>query len=146
MGDARSEDQWVSVRVLNRMRKNDISFKNAALSWGKFYSGSKSNEISAATVDETVVHTGITKSADSCGRSGAASGVEDHLDLYDGTKKICTLYWNCPWGSAVNDFQVRDYSAVTSDYSVAVENWNRKDGPLGNVDIAVSLLGVREKR
>lgn len=33
MGDARSEDQWVSVRVLNRMRKNDISFKNAALSW-----------------------------------------------------------------------------------------------------------------
>ncbi|KAK1252083.1 hypothetical protein MKX08_003270 [Trichoderma sp. CBMAI-0020] len=139
--DVRTEDQWASIRVFNRMRKNDISFQNAALSWGKFYSGPKSNEISAATVDETVVHPGITKSADSCGRSGALSGVEGHLDLYDGKTKICTLYWDCPWGSAINDFEVRDYSPTKSDYSVVVENWKRKDGPLGNVDVTVALLG-----
>lgn len=33
MGDVRSEDQWVSLRVFNRMRTHDIEFKNASLSW-----------------------------------------------------------------------------------------------------------------
>ncbi|KAL6890045.1 Aegerolysin domain-containing protein [Trichoderma evansii] len=120
MGGVRTEDQWVSIRVYNRMRKNDISFKNANLLWGKFYSGSKSNEISATEVDKIVVLPGTTKSADSSGRAGAWSGTEGTLDLYDGSTKIC-------------------YDPLTSDYSVAVESWPRT-GALGNVDITVALF------
>ncbi|KAL7966835.1 aegerolysin type hemolysin [Trichoderma sp. SZMC 28014] len=140
MGDVRSEDQWVSLRVFNRMRTHDIEFKNASLSWGKWYSGSKSNEISAATVDETVIHPDITKSADSCGREGSWSGVQGSLDLYDGKTKICTLWWDSPWGSAINEFQVFDYSAKTSPYAVSIGTWRQRDGPLGNIDISVALL------
>lgn len=32
-GEVRTEDQWISIRVYNRMRKNDVSFKNAKLAW-----------------------------------------------------------------------------------------------------------------
>lgn len=85
------------------------------------------------------MHPGITKSADSCGRAGAWSGTEGTLDLYDGTTKICRLYWSCPWGQAANDFQVIGYDPAKSDYSVAVESWSRT-GALGNVDITVALF------
>ncbi|KAH8127534.1 Aegerolysin-domain-containing protein [Trichoderma asperelloides] len=140
-GEVRTEDQWISIRVYNRMRKNDVSFKNAKLAWGKFYSGSKSNEISAAEVDKIVVSPDATKSADSCGRSGALSGTQGSLDLYDGTTRICSLSWDCPWGASTNNFQVSNYVPQSSDYSVAVASWNRGPGAIGNVDITVAKLG-----
>lgn len=80
-----------------------------------------------------------TKSADSCGRSGATSGTEGTLDLYDGKTKICTIYWSCPWGTTVNDFQIRGYEPTRSDYSVTVGTWART-GALGNVDITVAMF------
>jgi hypothetical protein len=86
------------------------------------------------------VHPGIRRSVNSCGRSDSSTGVEGYLDLYDGTTRICTLHWNNPQGSSANEFEVLNYDSSASDYSVIVGNWNSGHGPLGNVDIVVTLL------
>jgi hypothetical protein len=84
---------------------------------------------------------GTVESVDSCGRQGSASGTEGTIDLYDGDTRICTLYWNSPWGSNYNEFEIRNYDAETSDFSVSVASWNTGPGALGDVDVTVSKQG-----
>lgn len=78
---------------------------------------------------------------ESCGRSASPTGTEGHIDLYNGDNKICRLYWNCPYWTSANKFEIRDYDPGTSDYSVNASDWNPGPGPIGRVTIVVSIMG-----
>jgi hypothetical protein len=54
--------------------------------------------------------------------------------LYDEDAKICTIYWDCPWGSKTNSFVSRD---VNKAYVVGVGPWNSYGGAIGNVTVEV---------
>lgn len=108
---------------------------------GKFHkTGNKDAEISASEINSIVIPPGSSSDVSSCGRSDSPSGTEGTIDLYDGSTKICTVYWNCPWGSKSNDFQIRDRNS-SAGYMVSVGDWNRDSGALGTVEIEVGRRG-----
>ncbi|KAH7905705.1 putative Asp-hemolysin precursor [Hygrophoropsis aurantiaca] len=127
--------QWVVLEITNSL-KGPIKIQNAKLIWGKFYqNGNKDVELSPDEIDQIVIPPGETRSVSSCGRSGAPSGTEGSIDLDDDTTKICTLYWNCPWGSPTNDFALQD---VNQEYVVTHGPWNQTGGAIGNIAIKVA--------
>ncbi|KAF1933691.1 Aegerolysin family protein [Didymella exigua CBS 183.55] len=131
--------QWVVIHIINSFRQGTISLKNAQAMWGKFYkNGNKDAEIGAGEVNETTVAAGSEADISSCGRSDAASGTEGKVDVFDGDTQVCTIYWNCPWGSKSNDFQIQNRN---NDYGITVGEWNRDSGALGKVDVDVSKKG-----
>ncbi|CCM04537.1 uncharacterized protein FIBRA_06718 [Fibroporia radiculosa] len=140
LGDTKSNAprayaQWVSMLIKNLLGNASIKVQNANVSWGKFYEdGNKDREISAGKVNSIVIAPNFTATVAACGRANAASGTEGTIDLYDGTTRICTLYWNCPWGSKRNDFEKRN---VNSSYMVTIGPWNPDSGAIGNVNIDV---------
>ena len=73
----------------------------------------------------------------SCGRSDASSGTEGSYDIYDGDSRVCSIYWNCPWGSKTNAFTV---SNIPEDYMVQATGQNLDSGALGTVSIKVAKL------
>lgn len=70
----------------------------------------------------------------SCGRSDSASGTEGYFDVYDGDTHVCHVYWDCPWGSKTNKFQVTD---VSDDYGVTPAGANLDSGAVGTVTIKI---------
>jgi len=106
------------------------------LSRGKFYQGDKDNEISADTVNKTVIGPSQKDGPYSCGREQSPSGTEGTIDLYDATEKICTIYWNCPY-AGLNKFEVRDKN---STYWVEHGNIS-PDGELGEVLVETGKKG-----
>ncbi|KAH7920735.1 putative Asp-hemolysin precursor [Leucogyrophana mollusca] len=128
-------DQWVVLEITNSLG-SPLKIQNASLSWGKFHkNGDRDYEISPEEVDKIVIPAGSEHSVSSCGRSHSPSGTEGTIDLYDDTTKVCTLYWNCPWGSSANNFEVQD---VNQGYIVTHGPWNAVAGPLGNIKIKVA--------
>ncbi|KAB2573789.1 hypothetical protein BFW01_g1210 [Lasiodiplodia theobromae] len=132
--------QWVILRIINRLQIKRISVKNARLDWGKFHqNGNKDEEITPAAVNAVTVGAGQTTDVSSCGRSDAPSGTEGTLDLYDGDTKICTLYWNCPWGAKYTDFRIQDgnWDSYTLSAGGPKSNigWS---GALGEIEVEIS--------
>lgn len=76
-----------------------VTLKNVVLHWGKFYIGSKDNQISPDTLEGKVIKSGESYTFGACAREKASSGTEGSFDLYDGETKIGNYYWDCPWGS-----------------------------------------------
>ncbi|KAH7905359.1 Aegerolysin family protein [Hygrophoropsis aurantiaca] len=133
--------QWVVLTVTNSFKDRPIMIQNASLSWGKFYqNGNKDAELSPNTIDQIVIPPGSQHSVSSCGRSDASSGTEGTIDLYDDTVKVCTLYWNCPWGSKTNNFEIRNVNKV-GGYIVSNGPWNPSGGALGNIAIEAAIKG-----
>ncbi|KAH7923061.1 Aegerolysin family protein [Leucogyrophana mollusca] len=133
--------QFVVLRVKNSFRTRNIKLQKASLKWGKFHEdGNKDNEIEPDTVNGIVIPAGATGVISACGRSDASSGTEGTVDLYDDETKICTLYWNCPWGSKTNNFAVQGRNS-DAGYMVSVGTWNRDGGALGHIDIEVAIRG-----
>ncbi|KAI1754387.1 Asp-hemolysin [Xylaria castorea] len=139
MASAQAYAQWVDIVVQNAFLSGSIQIKNASLDWGKFYEGGdKDNEISTSDVDKIVIQAGDEAHIYACGRESAASGTEGSIDLYTDSTFICTIYWDCPWGSKYNDLQIRNRN---KDFPVSVGSWNREDGALGQVDVEIAKKG-----
>ncbi|CCM04547.1 uncharacterized protein FIBRA_06728 [Fibroporia radiculosa] len=134
-GAPRAYAQWISMQIKNLLGNASIKIQNADAKWGKFYKdGNKGDELSSGTINGIVIAPNFTSTVAACGRSSASSGTEGTIDLYDGTVRICTLYWNCPWGKKSNKFEKRN---VNSNYLVTIGSWNSDSGAIGNVNIDV---------
>ncbi|KAH7903151.1 aegerolysin type hemolysin [Hygrophoropsis aurantiaca] len=124
----------VVLDITNSLGSRPIKIQNATILWGKFHrKGDPMYELSPEEIDKIVIPAGSDQSVSSIGRTGAASGVEGTIDLYDDTTKICTLYWNYPWAGPTDSFEIRD---VNKAYNVT-------HGPLGpgqrNISIDVAI-------
>lgn len=106
---------------------------------GKFYKwDNKDNEISSGEVDKLQSNDpGSDMSVASCGRSDSASGTEGSFDVYEGTTRICNIYWSCPWGAKSNIFTVGD---VNESYIVQSTGANLESGAIGTVTVKVAKL------
>ncbi|KAH7905789.1 Aegerolysin family protein [Hygrophoropsis aurantiaca] len=133
--------QWVVLTITNSFRSRPILIQHASLSWGKFYqNGDKGAELTPEQIDQIVIPPGSEHSVSSCGRSDASSGTEGTIDVYDDETKVCTLYWNCPWGSPTNNFEVRNVNKA-GGYIVSNGPWNVSGGALGNIAIEAAIRG-----
>ncbi|PHH80477.1 hypothetical protein CDD82_1707 [Ophiocordyceps australis] len=138
--ESNGENQWIQLELTNRMRKNNLEVKSAWLKFGKFYKGSKDKEISGDEVNRIVIPPGSMDKVNACGRLASPSGTQGSIDLYDGSTRICTVAWDCPWGSSDNDLTLNNYDPGTSEYSVSLSDW-AKGGPIGRVTAIVSIMG-----
>lgn len=113
------------------------------LSSGKFYRGSKDNEISSSEVNKTVIPPQGQGLVTSCGRSDAAIGTEGYLTIYESDgeheTKICRVYWSAPWGAFPNILNILDWDPNTSDYSISKDDV-QQDSTIGNVEIVFAKL------
>ena len=125
--------QWVSVTIQPKGFALHIS--NAQLQWGKFYSGSKDNEITVQAVDQITIPDGQTGTVSACGREDASSGTQGSFDLYDGGTLVGTYQWDCPWGSKTN---VSTWVSSNPNYIAQATGGNLDGGALGNVTIKVA--------
>ncbi|KAM4066457.1 aegerolysin domain-containing protein [Hirsutella rhossiliensis] len=130
--------QWLTIQIQNLLKKNDIRVQHAVLEWGKFYKTSKDVEVTTSQIEAVVIAPGSSESVSACGRSDASSGTTGQFDIYEGAAKICTVKWDCPWGSKTNSFNIESYNIITSPYLVSVGNWNRDSGAIGTVPIVIS--------
>ncbi|KAH7908729.1 putative Asp-hemolysin precursor [Hygrophoropsis aurantiaca] len=101
---------------------------------GRFYDGTWQNELSNDQVNAIVIDAGTLKTISACGSPDKNHGTEGTIDLYDNGTKVCTLYWDVPWHSSTNNFEVRNKNA---NYIVRAGDWHKFGGALGNVDIEV---------
>lgn len=89
MGNIMAYAQWVTITIYPA--NFNATIKNAAHSWGKFYTnGNKDDEIQPSAIDGTVIPAGGSYTISACGREDAASGTEGSFDVYDGDTKVGT--------------------------------------------------------
>jgi hypothetical protein len=126
--------QWSEINI--KPKEVNVVIKNINLHWGKFYSGSKDNEVSAGSLEGKKVLSGEIYTIGTCGRSGAASGTEGEFDIHDAStnKKIGHYYWSCPWGDKQN---TSSWSDGEQGYEVHVTGANTDSGALGSVNIEI---------
>ncbi|KAH7909972.1 Asp-hemolysin [Hygrophoropsis aurantiaca] len=128
--------QWVVLTLHNSLHEGAITFRNANVSHGKFYTdGDKDHEISAEEINDASMQPGSEYVISACGRSDSPSGTEGTVDVWHGTNKVCTLYWDCPW-SGDNNFEVR----FNTNYLVIISEWS-KSGALGPIQVGFSSIG-----
>lgn len=77
---------------------------------------------------------GSSSDVSSCCKVDTTSGTEGVVDVYDDDIKVCTMSWNCPWGSGSNRFQIL---SVSHGYSVVASDWP-SDGALGRITVNIS--------
>ncbi|PKX88449.1 aegerolysin family protein [Aspergillus novofumigatus IBT 16806] len=132
----RAYAQWAALKIGNDFKSDDNAIEIRNVTMGKIYKdGNKDKEIPPSQVNGKKIPPQTTHSFETCGRSDAASGTEGTLELWDGSQRICKLYWDCPWGSKVNKFEVQE---KVKAYRVEVGSWNSYGGALGNVDVEIS--------
>lgn len=127
--------QWVSYTIL--ANNCSLTIENAQLSWGKFYKyDDKDDELSPDEVNGQVIEIGQEGShvVSSCGRSDSPSGTQGSFDLYDGSTKVVTLVWNCPWGNKSNSWS---QFSQNSNYSVSVNGGSDNSGSIGVLRVEV---------
>lgn len=121
----------------------DLYLTQSSLFSGKFYRGSKDNEITPSEINKIVIAPQSEASVHSCGRSDEARGTEGQYTLYEwnGTHetKICQVYWSAPWGAYSNVLSIRDWDPNTSDYSV-IKDDVQQDSTIGNVEVVIAKL------
>ena len=124
--------QWVEINI--KPINFNTTIKNVRADWGKFYSGSKDNEIDVSKINNHQISENDSYTISSCGRSDSASGTEGKFDLYDGNTHIGEYYWDCPWGSKTN---ISNWNPSSEDYIVQVTGGNLDSGALGNIFLKV---------
>lgn len=95
------------------------------------------HEIQADEFDSTEIAPNETLTLSSCGRSNSPTGTEGAIQLAEEQTTVCTLYWDCPWGSESNNFDVRDRN---NRYVVSPSEWSR-NGPLGTAEVDIYKKG-----
>lgn len=130
--------QWILLNIINNLHNQNIQIKDAQLSYGKFHAvGDKDTEIPSETISNMQILAGHTARVASSGRRDTPTGTTGSIDLsHDGTK-ICTVYWDCPWGSQQNTLKIQDQNSV-SGYLCKLGKWNEYGGPIGDVGVKVS--------
>ncbi|EKO3566976.1 aegerolysin family protein [Vibrio metschnikovii] len=128
--------QWISITI--EPKNYDVTIKNIHSDWGKFYQGSKDNEISPEDIDGRVVKAGEKFTISSCGRSDASSGTEGSFDIYRDDTHVGNYYWDCPWGSKTN---TSTWTNDNSNFITQVTGGNLDSGAIGNVSIVSVYIG-----
>ncbi|MFG1424659.1 aegerolysin family protein [Roseixanthobacter glucoisosaccharinicivorans] len=128
--------QWAEFTI--KAVNCSVMLKNVVHQWGKFYIGSKDNEISPDKLEGKVIKPGDSYTFGACGRENASSGTEGSFDLYDGDKNIGNYYWDCPWGSKTN---TSTWTPGSDAYIGQQTGANLNSGALGNITIKVAYLG-----
>ena len=133
--------QWVAITIYPS--NFEVTLKNVAHSWGKFYSdGNKDNEIKPSDIEGVKIAKKGSYTIYACGRSDSASGTEGSFDLYDGDTKVGTYSWDCPWGSKDNTSTWTPYGAAAPNnpYVTQQSGANLNSGALGNVSLQTTKL------
>jgi hypothetical protein len=126
--------QWVSITI--KPLNSDITVKNPVHEWGKFFAGSKDNEVSSESINGTIIEAGNSYTINACGRSDSASGTEGSIDLYDGKVHVGNYYWSCPWSSVYSNKST--WSSASNNHIAQVTGGNvDNSGSLGNITIKV---------
>ncbi len=136
MGNIMAYAQWVTITIYPA--NFNATIKNAAHSWGKFYTnGNKDDEIQPSAIDGTVIPAGGSYTISACGREDAASGTEGSFDVYDGDTKVGTYSWDCPWGSKSNTSTWTPFGPPppANKYTTQQSGANLDSGALGNVTL-----------
>ncbi len=128
--------QWVEITI--KPMNCTVTIKNIIHEWGKFYIGSKDNEIAPDKIEGTVIQAGNIYTFGACGRENASSGTEGSFDLYDGATNVGNYYWDCPWGSKTN---TSTWSPSSDKYVVQQSGANLDSGALGNVTLKIAKFG-----
>lgn len=96
------------------------------------------NPIEASEVENEVAtpgRGGTPARVNACGKESASSGTEGTVDLYDGSTRICTVYWDCPWKQDPNKLKAQN---THPNYMVQVGDYNdTTHGTIGNAEIRV---------
>lgn len=127
--------QWVSYNI--SADNVDLTIQNASTNWGKFYAyDNKDKELTPDQINGTKIPSGtqLNNIVSSCGRSDAASGTQGQFDLLDGSTKVATLNWDCPWGSSTNSWSL---SGQNMNYMVAITGGNQSSGAIGTLTCEV---------
>ncbi|WP_083339094.1 aegerolysin family protein [Chromobacterium sphagni] len=135
--------QWVAITIVPD--NYTVTIKNVAHSWGKFYAeGNKDEEIPASQIEGQVITEDDTYTIYACGRENASSGTEGSFDIYDGSTKVGTYTWDCPWGSKENssNFSPAGAQPPYNRYITEPSGANLDSGALGNV----TLETMKKKR
>ncbi|KAJ5643562.1 Aegerolysin family protein [Penicillium longicatenatum] len=131
--------QWVVVEVYNKFRHSDITIKEATIDYGKYHeNGNKDNNLEPEDINGIVIKPGKVGYVSACGKAEIHYGTDGTFALFDGSTKICKLFFDVPYHKSTNDFQVKDRN---DDYAVSVSEWNREGGALGNVRVNVGKFG-----
>jgi len=125
--------QWISVKIQNKANGHTLKVSNGFLKWGKWYGGSKDEEVDAPSGE---INYDSSKTINSCGRSDASSGTEGYFDIYDEkSNHIAHVTWDCPWGSKQNSYQVETKS---DRYTIDTDVSNLYGGAIGSRTIKIS--------
>jgi len=128
--------QWVEITV--KPANCSVVLKNLVHNWGKFYIGSKDNEVPADRLENKVIRPGDAFTFGACGRENASSGTEGSFDVYDDARHVGTYYWDCPWGSKTN---TSTWTPGSDAFIGQQTGANLNSGALGNVLIKIAYLG-----
>lgn len=130
--------QWISVKISPNNFLHSAHIANAQHSWGKFYSGSKGDSVSAGTINKITIANGSSSSVSACGRDSASAGTVGSFDVYDGTpqptnaNRVCTFSWSCPWGSKTNTWGVTNKNSAYMD---STQGGSRSSGAIGMISL-----------
>ncbi|MEW6255615.1 MAG: aegerolysin family protein [Pseudomonadota bacterium] len=122
--------QWVEITI--KPISCSVQIKNIVHQWGKFYIGSKDNEVAPESLEGKAIESGSSFTFGACGRENASSGTEGSFDLYDGKTNVGNYYWDCPWGSKTN---TSTWTPGSDSYICQATGANLNSGALGNVTL-----------
>ncbi|KAJ3496165.1 hypothetical protein NLJ89_g10525 [Agrocybe chaxingu] len=107
--DTKAYAQWVIV-LINNKGSEPLKLKSLNVITGKLYAdGNKDVEVPASDYEGKVVAPGEKLQFNSCGLANTPEGTSGTFDLVDpieDDKLIRHFYWNCPWGSHNNEWEV----------------------------------------
>ncbi|MCB1194181.1 MAG: aegerolysin family protein [Leptospiraceae bacterium] len=124
--------QWISINI--KPKGFNAIIRNVKSDWGKFYQGSKDNEVNIDAINNHIINDGEGFDISSCGREEATSGTEGSFDIYDGSTHIGNYYWDCPWGSKTN---TSTWTPSNDNYLAQVSGANLDSGALGDIAIKI---------
>jgi hypothetical protein len=140
--------QWVTITIY--ATNYDVTLKNVAHSWGKFYDsaqigvagGNKDKEYEPGAIEGHVIKKNESFSINACGRSDASSGTEGSFELYDGDTQVGTYSWDCPWGSKTNSstWSPAGPQPPLNHYLTSQTGANLNSGALGTVNIQTTKI------
>jgi hypothetical protein len=141
--------QWVTITIY--ASNYDVTLKNVAHSWGKFYDadqigtagGNKDKEYEPSDIEGKVIKSGNSFSINACGREDASSGTEGSFELYDGTTQVGTYSWDCPWGIKTNSstWSPAGPQPPLNKYITSQSGANLDSGALGTVTVVTAKIG-----
>ncbi|KAF4577128.1 Ostreolysin A6 [Pleurotus pulmonarius] len=135
--------QFVII-VLHNVGSKDVKIKNLARTWGKLHAdGDKDTEVEASKYEGMIVKPNKKVQINACGRENAAEGTTGSFDLVDpadGDELVRSFYWDCPWGSPTNTWNV---TGSNSQWMIDYSGQNLNGGALGTITVEIMKKGTK---